>query len=66
METCRWEKENLKEGVRTEPDKKKSETAIVKDDEKFELEDSAWLKRKYKSKFHWACQHPAKESINFQ
>jgi hypothetical protein len=38
-----WRKKRKPEGESSEPDKKKSKTAIVNDDEKFELEDSAEL-----------------------
>ena len=53
-------KKRKPEGVIAEPDKKKSKTAIVNDDEKFELEDSAGLEQKYISSFIGLANIPLK------
>ena len=53
-------KKRKPEGERTEPDKKKSKTAIVNDDENFELEDSAGLEQKYMTSFIGLANIPLK------
>ena len=53
-------KKRKPEGKTTEPEKKKSKTAILNDDEKFELEDSAGLEQKYTSSFIGLVNIPLK------